>query len=165
MVALKDRRLPAAVVASDAPDWTAALTTITPAAAETLAAAAHTLCPHDALPPRCYRRVALMIDRDAAAAPALAARIAEAAAALDAHQPLPFVDLSEGGRAAALRAIESTMAFHALHRGTIRHLYDDREVWQALGYEGASFDLGGYRTRGFDDLDWLPDPPRAACEG
>jgi len=25
-----------------------------------------------------------------------------------------------------------------------------------LGYEGPSFDKGGYINRGFDDLDWLP---------
>ncbi len=35
-------------------------------------------------------------------------------------------------------------------------LYDDAEVWKALGYEGSSFDQGGYLHRGFDDLDWLP---------
>ena len=37
-------------------------------------------------------------------------------------------------------------------------LYDDHEVWELLGYEGASFDKGGYIDRGFDDLDWLPTP-------
>ena len=37
-------------------------------------------------------------------------------------------------------------------------LYDDHEVWELLGYEGASFDKGGYLDRGFDDLDWLPTP-------
>jgi hypothetical protein len=26
-----------------------------------------------------------------------------------------------------------------------------------LGYEGPSFDKGGYLERGFNDLDWLPD--------
>ncbi len=35
-------------------------------------------------------------------------------------------------------------------------LYDDKEVWEILGYEGASYDKGGYLHRGFDDLDWLP---------
>ena len=37
-------------------------------------------------------------------------------------------------------------------------LYDDHEVWDLLGYEGSSFDKGGYLHRGFDDLDWLPRP-------
>ena len=37
-------------------------------------------------------------------------------------------------------------------------LYNDQETWETLGYEGASFDQGGYVNRGFNDLDWLPDP-------
>ena len=41
---------------------------------------------------------------------------------------------------------------------TVVALYDDHEVWELLGYEGPSFDKGGYLDRGFDDLDWLPDP-------
>ena len=37
-------------------------------------------------------------------------------------------------------------------------LYNDSEVWDLLGWEGESFSKGGYLTRGFDDLDWLPTP-------
>ena len=49
--------------------------------------------------------------------------------------------------------------FGFIRRTTVLHLYDDHEVWEALGYEGESFSKGGYLHRGFDDLDWLPDPP------
>ena len=38
-------------------------------------------------------------------------------------------------------------------------IYDNPDVWKAFGYEGAAAHLGGYVDRGFDDLDWLPDPP------
>jgi hypothetical protein len=31
-------------------------------------------------------------------------------------------------------------------------------VWELVGYEGPSYDRGGYLHRGFDDLDWLPRP-------
>ena len=48
--------------------------------------------------------------------------------------------------------------FKLVHATTVVALYDDHEVWDLLGYEGASFDKGGYLDRGFDDLDWLPDP-------
>ena len=44
-------------------------------------------------------------------------------------------------------------------------LYDDREVWELLGYEGPSFDQGGYLNRGFDDLDWLPEPRITEYDG
>ncbi len=34
-------------------------------------------------------------------------------------------------------------------------LYNQKELWPIFGYEGASFDKGGYLERGFDDIDWL----------
>ena len=37
-------------------------------------------------------------------------------------------------------------------------VYSDERDLAAVGYEGPSFDQGGYLNRGFDDLDWLPDP-------
>ena len=45
-----------------------------------------------------------------------------------------------------------------MHATTVVALYDDHEVWDLLGYEGSSFEKGGYLHRGFDDLDWLPRP-------
>ena len=48
--------------------------------------------------------------------------------------------------------------FKLVHATTVVALYDDHEVWELLGYEGPSFDKGGYLHRGFDDLDWLPRP-------
>ena len=36
---------------------------------------------------------------------------------------------------------------------------------QALGYEGSSFEQGGYLHRGFNDLDWLPEPRVTLYEG
>ncbi|NJO38293.1 MAG: hypothetical protein HC871_12680 [Rhizobiales bacterium] len=41
-------------------------------------------------------------------------------------------------------------------------LYNDHEVWKIFGYQGASFEEGGYLYRGFDDLSWLPEPPDEA---
>lgn len=60
------------------------------------------------------------------------------------------------------RAYLDTIAdaeFFVFVRGVaVTTLYNDHEVWELLGYEGASFDQGGYLHRGFDDLDWLPAP-------
>ncbi len=57
-----------------------------------------------------------------------------------------------------LRDIEDAEFFRFVRGVAVTTLYDDHEVWELLGYEGASFDQGGYLHRGFDDLDWLPDP-------
>ena len=35
-------------------------------------------------------------------------------------------------------------------------------AFASFGYEGAAYDKGGYITRGFQDIKWLPDPPKAA---
>jgi hypothetical protein len=53
---------------------------------------------------------------------------------------------------------QGTHFFDALQTGVAFHLYDDHEVWDAIGYPGASFDQGGYLHRGFNDLAWLPEP-------
>ncbi|SMF49057.1 hypothetical protein SAMN06265365_1163 [Tistlia consotensis] len=163
--AYKDPALPAPLEVPEGEAWLSRLTALEPGCALTLEAAARTLCPHDAVPDRCYRRVVLQLDRGAAANPDLAGLLAQGAAQLDGLQPLAFAELSEGGRVAALRQVEGGPFFRAIQRGTVRHLYDDREVWALFGYEGSAHQLGGYRERGFADLAWLADPPKAICEG
>jgi len=43
----------------------------------------------------------------------------------------------------------------AVLRSVVVGLYNQPEVWTKLGYEGSSFDKGGYLFRGFDDISWL----------
>jgi hypothetical protein len=57
-----------------------------------------------------------------------------------------------------LRAIADAEFFVFVRGVAVTTFYDDHEVWDLLGYEGSSFEHGGYLHRGFDDLDWLPDP-------
>ena len=45
--------------------------------------------------------------------------------------------------------------FRSVYQATIDHLYNDERVWSHIGYEGSSFEKGGYLGRGFDDIDWL----------
>ena len=35
-------------------------------------------------------------------------------------------------------------------------LFYHPNLWKHIGYGGSSIEEGGYRTRGFDDIDWLP---------
>ncbi|MGV8846587.1 hypothetical protein [Tessaracoccus sp.] len=53
----------------------------------------------------------------------------------------------------------------AVHSVAVNVLYDDHEVWTILGYEGSSYEKGGYINRGFNDLDWLPEPRITEYEG
>jgi hypothetical protein len=80
------------------------------------------------------------------------------AAALGELSESGFADLDDKAALARLKGMESTAFFKLVKGTTVTTLYDDPEVWQALGYEGPSFDKGGYINRGFNDLNWLPDP-------
>ncbi len=163
--AYKDPVLPPPPDLPDGPAWLDHLTTLSPEIGETLESLVFTLCPHDDLPARVYRRVVLVFDHMAAQSPETAALIDQTVDALEAVLPLTFRARAEHYRVAALKAIEETPGFVLLQRTAVRYLYDDLEVWQAFGYEGASTHLGGYVERGFDDLDWLPPVPAEDGEG
>ena len=77
------------------------------------------------------------------------------AAGLDALRDLDGLD--DDAVTAKLEAVQAEPFFRLVHSTTVVALYDDHEVWQLLGYEGSSFEKGGYLHRGFDDLDWLPE--------
>ncbi|WP_157970531.1 hypothetical protein [Nakamurella deserti] len=109
--------------------------------------------PHPTFPDGPYERTARAV-RDADSADLIPAGLD----ALDAAAGGDFTALDDDAATAAVTAIADTPFFKLVHSTTIVALYDDHEVWDLLGYEGASFDKGGYLHRGFDDLDWLPDP-------
>lgn len=164
-VAHKDPRVARLPECADEPAWFAALSTLEPTPARTLLAVLRTLYPHDRLPDAVYRRVVVAFDRIVCTSSAVREQLSRFIVALDSAMPLPFADRSESYRVAALKQIEATPAFRFVQRTGVRYLYDDIEVWEAFGYEGASYHLGGYVKRGFDDLDWLPPLPAASHGG
>lgn len=139
-------------------EWLDALRHFDAPQARSLLMLLRTLYPHDALHDRVYRRVVAVIDGVCAMQTSQAIGVARLLASLDQAFALPFAGLSESFRVLALKSHESLPAFRFLQRSAVRHLYDDLELWQAFGYEGASHHLGGFVDRGFDDLDWLPAP-------
>ena len=69
-----------------------------------------------------------------------------------------YVNLNFEKATKHLKKIEKSDFFQHVRGTSTVTLYNDKEVWKLLGYEGYSFDKGGYINRGFNDLDWLPDP-------
>ena len=69
-----------------------------------------------------------------------------------------FADLNFNDATKYLKNIEGSAFFNHVRGTSVVTLYNDKEVWDVLGYEGASFDKGGYVNRGFNDLNWLPEP-------
>ena len=63
--------------------------------------------------------------------------------------------LDEEDQLAAMIAVEQ-MDFFAVIRGAVsQRLYYHPAIWALLGYEGPSFQQGGYLNRGAGDIDWL----------
>ena len=61
----------------------------------------------------------------------------------------------ERDRVDLLRAMEDTAFFQQIRGGLVTGLYNQKAVWPLFGYEGASFEQGGYINRGFNDINWL----------
>ena len=118
--------------------------TLSDQAVQAIVRAARAMYPHDALSDDVYRRVAGKLAE-------AAAEDSEAASTIDSG-------VEAMGDGDDLSAIEGTPFFELVRSTAVVEVYSDQRTWDMLGYEGPSFDKGGYLERGFDDLDWLPDP-------
>lgn len=123
----------------------------------TALAAARVMYPHDSLPDEAYEKVVNQLEADAEGDESIAPTIDQGIAQLD-DGGTAFVDLDPAARLERLTAAEGTPFFDLLRSTAVVELYDNPLVWKAFGYEGPSAHLGGYVDRGFDDLDWLPEP-------
>lgn len=121
--------------------------------------------PHRGVPDGPYERMADRIIELANESTWFRMKLIQGIATLNSLAGGTFTDLDDAGATQALRHIENTDFFGFIRRTTILEMYEDEEIWEVLGYEGPSFDKGGYLDRGFDDLDWLPDPRIGEYEG
>lgn len=121
--------------------------------------------PHPAFPDAPYERTADIILAAAEDSTWFRVAITQGLLTLSRLAGGDFRALSDEDATRVLRRIEATEFFGFVRRTTVLNLYDNADVWEVLGYEGASFDKGGYINRGFDDLDWLPDPRIGRYDG
>jgi hypothetical protein len=128
------------------------------ATAKTLTSMVRAMFPHPSFPSGPYERCAATILAAADDDLRFSAQLEQGLRDLDAKAGAPFSELDAEAALRVLRSISSTEFFEGVRSRVVTSLYDDHEVWGLLGYEGPSFDKGGYLHRGFDDLDWLPDP-------
>lgn len=61
----------------------------------------------------------------------------------------------ERDRVDVLRSIEDSAFFQQVRGGLVTGLYNQKALWPIFGYEGSSFEDGGYIGRGFNDINWL----------
>ncbi|AOY97358.1 Twin-arginine translocation pathway signal [Cupriavidus sp. USMAA2-4] len=151
---------PAALAQPPREAMTAPFRALGPATARTLVAMSRDIFPHDKLSDRYYVDAIAPLEKSAAGDKATRALLQQGVAALDASARerfgRPYGELArEGDRVALLQAIETTPFFQKVRGELVTGLYNNKAVWPLLGYEGSSWEKGGYLHRGFDDIDWL----------
>ena len=133
-----------------------------PHEAQTLFQASRQIFPHSKLGDAPYWKVVSQLDAAAQGDPAVAKMLTDGVAQLDSSQGSKFVDLNDKQKVAALKSIENMPFFQRLRGVELQTLYSDPAVFKTMGYQGASYSMGGYLHHGFNDLAWLPDPPQSA---
>jgi hypothetical protein len=114
---------------------------------------ARLLLPHDTLSDETYAEVF----NDALTATLGDDQLTAVEDSLNAQQSAVFMRIDEEAQLAAMRAIENEAAFADVLAAFKTHLYNQPAAWEVLGYEGPSYQNGGYLNRGAGDIDWLPE--------
>lgn len=135
------------------------LTTLKPNEAQTLFKLSREIFPHSKLGDAPYWKVVGDLDAAAQKDPAVAKLLADGVAGLDGRK---FAELNDAQKVEAIRSIETTPFFQKVRGVELQTLYSDPAIFTALSYQGPSYPMGGYLHHGFNDLDWLPNPPESA---
>ncbi len=138
------------------------LTTLDPETASTLLAATRTIYPHETLSDIYYAGVVEALDAEAKGSPDTAKMLTEGAKAMNEAMSVNFVELSPGNRLEIIESMTDTPIFQKIRGTAVVALYNNPLVWRHFGFEGASYDFGGYINRGFNDLQWAGVPSQDA---
>ena len=135
--------------------WATEMDAIKPETFASLVQMARDIYPHDKVGDEYYVVAVKGYDT-----PDNADMVTNGIAALDARaQELKganYLDLGwERDRVDVLRSMEDDGFFQTVRGGLVTGLYNQKAVWPLFGYEGASYEFGGYIDRGFDDINWL----------
>ena len=146
-----------AAVISPEHAWGLETKALTPETMATLIQLARDIYPHDHIPDRFYAIAVKSYDEKSATDEAMKKQVEDGIADLDAKSGATgYRGLGwEDDRVAVLKQIEKTPFFQMVRGGLVTGLYNQKEVWPLFGYEGESFSKGGYKDRGFNDIEWL----------
>ena len=142
--------------------WALELKKLSTEQGQALMAMGRTLYPHQKLPDAVYALLAKDLDAKAAGDAGSAKLISEGIAWLNQSAGGNFAKASAPKREEIVRSMEGTAFFGTVRGQCITSLYDNDMAYAVFGYPGSAWEKGGYITRGFQDLKWLPEPSRAA---
>ncbi|WP_296907531.1 tat (twin-arginine translocation) pathway signal sequence [Polaromonas sp.] len=142
--------------------WALELKTLSTAEGTTLMKMGRVLYPHSKLPDAVYALLAKDLDAAASGDAATATQLRSGIADLDKAAGGNFAKATAARQLAAVKSLEGTPFFATVRGKCVTSLYDNDMAFAAFGYPGSSWEKGGYITRGFQDLKWLPAPSLAA---
>ena len=140
------------------PVWAVELKVLTKEQGETLMAMGRVLYPHKKLPDVVYALLAKDLDAKASSNAEMARGLQEGVDALNKAADGKFTKATAKKKLEIVKAMEGNLFFGVVRGQCITSLYDNDIAFAALGYPGACWEKGGYITRGFQDLKWLPAP-------
>jgi len=151
-------------LASLAPSRTWALTmnALTDAEGDKLLKVTRAIFPHDTLDDAVYALVVKDLDGAAANDADVAKLLRAGLAELDVRASGSWAGLDYLARENIVIKMAGTDFFEKIRGTSVVSLYNNEMAWAHFGYEGSSYEMGGYFDRGFQDLNWLPDPDAAA---
>ena len=142
--------------------WALELKVLSEDEGRALMAMGQVLYPHKQLPDAVYALLAKDLDAKAASDAATAKQLRAGVKALHAGAGGDFVKAAPAKRLEVVRELQGQPFFATVRGQCVTSLYDNDMAYAAFGYPGASWDKGGYISRGFQDLQWLPEPPLEA---
>ena len=142
--------------------WALELKKLSTAEGQTLMAMGRILFPHKKLPDAVYALLAKDLDGKAAGDAGAAKMLQDGIAWLNKSGGGDFAKASEKQRNDIVRGLEGTAFFATVRGQCITSLYDNDMAYAVFGYPGSAWEKGGYITRGFQDLKWLPQPSKEA---
>jgi hypothetical protein len=128
---------------------------------EVILAFTRQLYPHATLDTAVYALVVKDLDAKAKADPAVRQQLADGVRQLDAKAGSDWLTRTPADQAQDVAALAGSSFFNTVRSTAIVSLYSNTMAYAHFGY-GASEGDGGYLTKGFNSLSWLPNPPPGA---
>ena len=152
------------LLASLAPSsaWALELKTLSTQQGLTIMAMGRVLYPHQKLPDAVYALLAKDLDAKSAGDAGAAKVITEGIGWLNQSAGGNFAKASAAKREEIVRGMEGTAFFGMVRGQCVTSIYDNDMAYAVFGYPGSAWEKGGYITRGFQDLKWLPAPSKEA---
>lgn len=142
--------------------WALELSTLNSATGHALLKATRHIFPHDTLDDAVYALVVKELDKGASGDMSVAKLLVDGVASLNEGAGGDWLAADDDKQFAVIEKMAGSDFFEKIRGTAVVSLYNNDMAWAHFGYEGDAWSQGGYLTRGFDDLTWLPNPPAEA---